>query len=106
MSRRQQIPVIFSDHALERMVERFAGRPEIPIPYDMIRAMGKHRKEEESYEVRSGPVTYRCCKTRKCILVITVIPRKAPRYIARKGKGTLREYRDSKRKNQSDQGIE
>lgn len=68
----EPLPVIWSDHAIQRVEERFGFSNKIRIPNKKIGLKGLECKLEEEFEVHSGLVIYGCIRVDNGVLIRTV----------------------------------
>lgn len=68
-----RIPVRVTQHAVDRMRERFGGV--LPLPERHIRQLGELAVPEGEFRVISGEAVFRCIRKVFYILVLTVHPK-------------------------------
>jgi hypothetical protein len=70
----KMLPILWSDHAIERVAERF-GFTDKEIPNDKINEKADGLQNRTIFKVRNNGVVYVCEKFRKYIMVKTVYPK-------------------------------
>jgi hypothetical protein len=74
------LAISWSNHAIERVHERFGDLPDIEIPTGIIQAVGVRKAIGETFHVKQGLVTYKLARVDSGVLVITVLNEKTPYY--------------------------
>jgi hypothetical protein len=68
----EPLAVIWSDHAIQRVGERFGFNNKIRIPNEKIGLKGLEYGIKEEFEVHSGLVIYGCVRVDNGVLIRTV----------------------------------
>lgn len=68
--------IVWTDHALERVKERFSDRPDVLIPCDRILQFARHAQNDSPFKVHSQGIIYVCRRVSTVrVCVVTVMER-------------------------------
>ena len=65
--------VVFTDHAIERVGERFGFTDEIKIPTGILQVLGSSAAQGKKFRFRHGRVIYICQRQKDKVVVLTVM---------------------------------
>jgi hypothetical protein len=103
------LEVKWSNHAIERVGQRFGFDSNIRIPNKKLGLVGASKSEGEEFEVHSGMVVYGCIRTEGIVLVRTVLkykPKQVPNEFESRGDARRRRVWETIKKSKDRYGSD